>query len=429
MRYLHVASINRSGASLTTRLFDGHPDVASYPIEFNFPRNCEFYPFVDGLTGTPTHVPGFDPERDKDALKYFGISEEKERPVYEWGKERTDSVGVRENYLERELYNKVKTNFDYKKYISLLKKYAAGAKNVSDMYNARHRAYFEAWENNKYSGSLEYVATYGSGELYLNNFDRYFNEFPGSSVLTPVRDIMGYIASEKTRYARMYYGARRFSYPKLPNFFVKMFKQYDLDALIRSWLVAITRVVLLQERYGVDKRLIVYRYENLVEDTETTMRAICEKSGLRYDSCLLEPTIAHRPWGGSSHQGKQTGVNKDLVNYYPTVLTVAEIDKINRSCGKVLSYVHKIKDTPADFTVIPRDELYDYEYQKKYFDDEEKIALYSALAYNARRRTKVGPPDTTAIFALFFAKFVQLVHMPRLLKQRLFPGTGKQNYR
>ena len=46
MRHIFIAAIIRHGSSLLARLFDGHPDIASYPCEkqffkdeftFNFP--------------------------------------------------------------------------------------------------------------------------------------------------------------------------------------------------------------------------------------------------------------------------------------------------------------------------------------------------------------------------------------------------------
>ena len=78
---------------------------------------------------------------------------------------------------------------------------------------------------------------------------------------------------------------------------------------------------------------------------------------------------------------------------------------------------------------IPKDILYDYSFQKRYFDDEEKLALYSALAFSNRRKISVGPPDASAISALVFARLVRIMHIPRMLKLKLFPGLGKQNYR
>ena len=37
MKFIFIAGINRSGGSLLARLFDGHPKIASYPMEVAYP--------------------------------------------------------------------------------------------------------------------------------------------------------------------------------------------------------------------------------------------------------------------------------------------------------------------------------------------------------------------------------------------------------
>ena len=72
--------------------------------------------------------------------------------------------------------------------------------------------------------------------------------------------------------------------------------------------------------------------------------------------------------------------------------------------------------------------LYDYDFQKKYFDDEEKIALYTALAFSGMRKMMVTAPTLASVVAYFYSKIIRIIHIPRLIKLNLFPGLGKQNY-
>ncbi len=46
-----------TGGSLIARLFDGHPDIASYPMEFNFPINRDLYPIFESYAGVPMKIP------------------------------------------------------------------------------------------------------------------------------------------------------------------------------------------------------------------------------------------------------------------------------------------------------------------------------------------------------------------------------------
>jgi len=428
LKTIFIGGITRSGGSLLARLFDGHPNVLSYPVEVPFPHNKSFYPIFESYAGIPMTVPAYNGSPETDVFTLLDIPKRRPGVILEYGKEQADPVGVRKNYLEKMYYGSMKTDFNYDIFIKKFDEYRKGATTVAGLYDARHRAYFEAWDGGRYIKEPEFVVIHESGGLYLTNVDTFFKEFSGSVYIHPVRDIMGYIASEKTRLARRYYGSRRFSYPPFPNILVKTFRKYDLSAQIRSWIVAITRAVLLQEKFGVKGRFVVYTYEDLVRDTESTMRGLCGKIGLRYDEILLQPTIAGKMWTGNSHQGRQKGVNRNLADYYPKVLRKDEIDFIEKKTRIVREYIREQSAVPFDLTGLPKNVLPDYGYQKKYFEDEEKSSLYYALLNTGKRRTMIKTPDITAIPAFFYSKIVKLLHVPRMLKLKYAPGLGKQNY-
>ena len=425
---IFIGGINRSGGSLLARLFDGHPDVGSYPREINFPLDNEIYPIFESYTGNPVEVPSFCSIGEEDVFEKICFPKEKPKVGLKWGKETSDAIGVRKNYLEKVFYGKVKTDFDFDKFIRLFNDYRKKAKTISDLYDAKHKAYFLAWDNGKYGQNMKYVVWHASTGFYLKNIDKFFEEFKNSTFIYPLRDVMGYIASEKTRLARRYYGSRRFTYPKFPNILVKTFRNYDLQAQIRAWMVAITRVMLLQEKYDVHGRFIVYSNENLLNDTEGTMKVLCKKIGLDFHPILLNPTIADMPWKGNSHQGEQRGVNKELAEYYPKVLAPDEIVAIEKATAPIREFLCNNRKTPLDLTKLPRNVLYDYKYQVKYFNDEEKIALYYALVNSSRRRVMIKPFGFTAVLAYFYSIWVRVLHFPRMLKLRFFQGMGKQNY-
>ena len=425
---LYLGTINRSGGSLFCRLLDGHPDIAAYPLEVSFKNNPDIAPDLESITGLPRCIPKYDPEDKVDCLKLLDIPTQKIEPIYKWGKERSDPIGVRKNYLEKEFYGKVKTDFDYDKFINILLDLCGKARNFEDVWNARHIAYFQAWENGRYGGSGKYVVFHDRGGFYISNHGRFFDEFNPSFWIYPLRSVYGYIASEKTRLARRYYGSRRMPKIKMPNVLIKRFDRYDLQAHIWAWLAALTRVVLFQERYGVNDRFIVYRYENLLTNTEGVMKTICEKTGLTYNSCLLQPSIAGKPWGGSSHQGKQTGVNPRLAEYYPEVLRDEEISMIRHWCEPVIKFLEVSRSTPVDLTEIDRVHLYDYDFQKGYFEDEQKTALYSFIMNCRRRRDLIRPPGLSSLFAYVYSRVIRIIHIPRLLKLKYLPGIGRQNY-
>ena len=91
MDFVFIAGINRSGGSLLGRLFDGHKDFASYPMEVGFKFDDSSYGFSDKITGTPTYIPDF--KDNINPVKYFNA--EKEIVSYKWGKETRGKFGVR----------------------------------------------------------------------------------------------------------------------------------------------------------------------------------------------------------------------------------------------------------------------------------------------------------------------------------------------
>lgn len=424
-KFIFIAGINRSGGSLLARLFDGHENTASYPMETGFKYKKDIYGFIDKITGSPTYIPKFS--KNLNFIEYFEAK--KEDAVFKWGKESAEKLGIRENYLEKAYYEKnIKTNFDYESYTFKLTQYCKEAQNNQDLYIAKHQAYFEAWDEGKNVIDPKVVISHDSGGLFLNNFEDYFNDFPDSIVVAPIRDIFGYVAAEKTRIARRYFGSRRFSKPSVPNFLIKYFDEYDIDAIIRTWSVAVSRVRLLQEKFGVKGNFIVYRFENLVESPKSIIDYICQKIDLKKNSILYEPTLMGKPWLGNSQQGTNSGINKNPNNYYTEVLSKEEIDIIYKKTKKITKELNSINSCPVDLTKINVDKFFDYSNQKKYSDNNDNWSLYCAFAFSGFRKLKLKNISILSLVALIFKITVRILHIPRLFKLRYLKGLGKQNY-
>ena len=68
MKYIYIGAITRSGGSLLARLFDGHRNVGSYPVEIDWKLHQDFYPFVEAISGAPTFIPEYTPSINNNAL-------------------------------------------------------------------------------------------------------------------------------------------------------------------------------------------------------------------------------------------------------------------------------------------------------------------------------------------------------------------------
>ena len=425
MDFIFIAGINRSGGSLLARLFDGHKDFASYPMEVGFKFDNTSYGFSDKITGTPTYIPDFDEKINP--FEYFDV--EKEIVSYSWGKETSAKFGIRKNYIEKAFYEKsVKTDFNYENYLDKLGKYCNASKSNQELYEGKHKAYFESWDDGAYFNDPKFIVTHDSNGLFLSDFKKYFNEFKNSFILVPIRDCIGYVAAEKTRIARKAIGSRRFSKPLPPNWMIKKFQNYSIDGLVRSWMVSITKIRILQENFGLDKNLMVYRFENLVNDTEKHIKYICEKNCIKFDNIFLKPTLMGKPWLGNSQQGINDGINKNPNNYVNQVLTNSEIQQIEMLSNNFDTILNKKKNLLIDLMDIKKDQFFDYNLQKKYSKDNDQWAIYCALGFKGFRDSSVKAPYLYQTLYFFFSIFVRIYHFPRFLKQRFFPNKGKQNY-
>ena len=81
-----------------------------------------------------------------------------------------------------------------------------------------------------------------------------------------------------------------------------------------------------------------------------------------------------------------------------------------------------------DLTKINLKYFNDYYYQKKYFEDKEKLTLYYSLVNSGGRKINVKKAGWMGIISLIFSAYAHLFNIPRLIKLKYFPGLGKQNY-
>ena len=301
-------------------------------------------------------------------------------------------------------------------------------KIIRNFFTNKHKAYFESWDYENKKIDTKVVVKHDSGGLFLNNFDKYFNDFRDSIVAVPIRDVVGYVAAEKTRIARRYFGSRRFAKPLPPNFLIKKFDQYDIEAIIRTWNVSLTRIRILQEKFGVNQKLVVYRFENLVKNPNKIIDYLCSKVELKPNSILYEPTLMGKPWLGNSQQGKNIGINKNPNNYAFRILRDEEIKLINLKTEGIMNKISSLNECPLNLMNIKENLFFDYKKHKEYSNDNNIWSLYCAFSFSGFRKLKLNSVSVLSIYAILFKSLVRIWHIPRLLKQKYFKGFGKQNY-
>ena len=137
------------------------------------------------------------------------------------------------------------------------------------------------------------------------------------------------------------------------------------------------------------------------------MKNICLKLDLKFDKILLNPTIAKQPWLGNSHEGAKKGIN--FSDYYENVLTNDEINFIDKETSKLMYEINKFDKTPFLINEINKKYLFDYNLQKKYSQNEETWALYSALAFRGFRSSRIKKNNIFKCCSLFIFQIYLLM--------------------
>jgi hypothetical protein len=228
---------------------------------------------------------------------------------------------------------------------------------------------------------------YHSGNGLLADIELYFKEFPDSYFIQPVRDVRGYLASEKKKVFRQLIGRGRIGRKiNLPDWMLKYYYGRYFETMLVNWLITVTRAVIIKQKIG--ERYIIYRHEDLVRNPQLVMKKITNAMGIEYHESLLGPTVAGVDWRGNSMFGLQSGINPKLANARDVFNKVEEclIEKYSRY---VLDYLSGFENELVDFRSFDTSKLFDYELQQKYYSDREKTALYFASMYERWAYTSI----------------------------------------
>jgi len=246
------SQIQRSGGTLLSQLFDGHPEVHAHPheVKIGWPREASWPP-ID-LADLPAT---FERLFEKKALTHF-----------------LDGYQKRGAKLAGEL----SPSFDVFPFVFLprLQKAifdacAAGAETERDVLDAYFTSYFNAWldNHNLYAGPKKAVTGF-TPRLAMDpgNRDRFFAAYPDGTLISIVREPQSWCAS-----------ASRYSTKRFP----------DVETAMRLWRES--------AEAALDERVVVVTYERLVSATAEVMARLAERIGIAMSPVLLEPTFNGRP--------------------------------------------------------------------------------------------------------------------------------------
>jgi sulfotransferase family protein len=292
-----ISQIQRSGGTLLSQLFDGHPQCHAHPHEITIGKPAKW------------DWPTLDLEAPDGWLAALH-----EPLVAEW----IDSGYVKEKLKRREDLEPDVFPFAFSlKLRQLLFEACIASRRVErerDVLDCYFTSYFNAWldNHNLYSGPKKVVTGFTPRlSMELERVERFFAAYPDGTLISIVRDPRAWYASA-TRHRKYY---RR-----------------DFDEAVGLWRQSTEATLAADERFG--PRVIVLTYEELIDDTEATVAAIADRIGITMAPELLLPTFNGQPIRANSTDAVHGhGILPGRVSVFRDLLDSETIARIEESTG------------------------------------------------------------------------------------------------
>ena len=296
-----ISQVQRSGGSLLSQLFDGHPELHAHPheLKIGYPKKY-MWPKID-LNEHPQRwlemlfedkviehsKGGYKKERKQDEVFPFIFMPSVQRKVFLRYLSSVDSITWR------------------------------------DVFDAYMTSYFGAWINNQNRyGQKKYVTAFTPRLAMIeDNMESFFEVYPDGRLLSIVRDPKNWYPSA-VRHRSNVYG--------------------DIRKSIDLWKTSTKAALRNKEKYG--ERVCIVRFEDLVSKTESVMSYMADFLGINFDNILLIPTFNKCPIrANTSFSAEQHGIVASTLSRYK-MLSEEELKIIEKMTEDIYSMI--LKETP-----------------------------------------------------------------------------------
>jgi len=255
---LLVSQIQRSGGSLLSQLFDGHPNLLPHPheLKIGYPSK-ENWPRLD---------PAMAPQEQFRFL--FELATIK---MCEYGYAKSKKDTNLKNffflpYIQFELFNHI-----------WIKRPPTSPRSILDHY---FTSYFNSWLN--YKGQISqarFLTAFVPQLVYdAEGMSRFWQAYPDGHLVCIIRSPLSWYPSA----VRLGSG-----------------DSFDgLEDAAMCWCQSTEAAFRERRRQG--DRVTVLNFSDLVQETELTMRYLCQKLGLDFDPVLLSPTFNGEPMAANT---------------------------------------------------------------------------------------------------------------------------------
>lgn len=154
--------------------------------------------------------------------------------------------------------------------------------------------------------------------------------YPSAQVVHMVRDPRAVMASQKMRWQRRRLAADGVKVPRSQS--LRVWVNYHPYTVARLWSQATGAALALAPH----PRVTLIRFEDLLQNPETTVRHLCARLGLNFDEKMLDVGQIN-----SSHQssagGARRGLHTAAIDTWRQVLSPTETAIAERRCGALMS--------------------------------------------------------------------------------------------
>ncbi len=286
-----ISQVERSGGSLMAQLFDGHPGVLAHPQELKFGHpNKRNWPPTD-LTNTDQQF----------------------RVLFE-----PNSIDFCENGYTKGKLNPHRKNFFIVPHVQrevfreAIKK--ATRHTSRDVLNAYLTSYFNAWLNMR---SRIDQAKFVTGFVPMmaadrGNMDQFWRTYPDGYLISIIRSPLSWHPS----FVRLK--------GKTPGY-------SDVEFTAARWNASTEAT--FRERERMKDRVMIFRFDHLVSNTEATMRLVCRRVGLDFHPSLVSPTFNWEPMASNSvFDATEPGVVTSAPAQRESLLSDRERDYLTSHC-------------------------------------------------------------------------------------------------
>jgi len=247
-----ISQIQRSGGSMLSQLFDGHPQVHAHPHELKvgYPKKYN-WPEID-LNDNP--------ERWFEILFEDNVVEHL-RYGYKKGAKHEDTFQFTfAPSLQRRIFIKYLNAMD--------------TRTLRTVFDAYMTSYFGAWVNNQNRlGQKKFVTAFTPRlSIKKENMDIFFEVYPDGRLISIIRDPKNWFPSA-IRHNPKLYG--------------------EINQALDQWLDSAKSMVENKSRYG--DRVCIITFEDLVKRTDLVMHYLAEFLNINFDTILLTPTFNKIP--------------------------------------------------------------------------------------------------------------------------------------